>query len=258
MPTDAPHADPAHAPAGDDQSPDRIRAMFAAIAPAYDRLNHLFSGQLDRRWRRLAARAALAGLRPGLGGGWRLLDVATGTGDLARALARAAERETGPAAPPPTVLAADFTRPMLRRAQTKYGRAGFRWIEADGLRLPLPDACVDACTIAFGLRNMLDRPAALAEMARVVRPGGRAAILEFSQPRNRLVRGSYDFYSYKVMPRVGAWVSGSDAYRYLADSIREFYGPEELCERMRAVGLKTVRFRPLMLGVVALHVGTKA
>jgi demethylmenaquinone methyltransferase/2-methoxy-6-polyprenyl-1,4-benzoquinol methylase len=251
------------APAGDDQSPERIRGMFAAIAPTYDRLNHLLSGRLDRRWRALAARAAVEGLRPCR----RLLDVATGTGDLARALERAARREwrnaggssvNGNAAmTPPIIYGADFTRPMLVRAGSKYGWNGFRWIEADGMRLPLPDGAVDACTIAFGLRNMMDRAAALAEMARVVRPGGRVVILEFSRPTNPLVRTLYDFYSHRVLPRVGAWISGSDAYRYLAASIREFWGPTALVDQMRLAGLTDVRWRGLMLGVVCLHVGVK-
>jgi demethylmenaquinone methyltransferase/2-methoxy-6-polyprenyl-1,4-benzoquinol methylase len=261
------------APAGDEQSPEKIRAMFALISPVYDRLNHLFSGQLDRRWRRLAARAAVSGLRPGAAdglrpgaadglrpgtadGGWRLVDVATGTGDLARALAREAGLTDEGAGG--HVIGADFTRPMLARAGEKYGRGAFRWVEADGLRLPLADGAADACTIGFGLRNMVDREGGLAEMARVVRPGGRVAILEFSRPRSWIVRKTYDFYAYRVMPRVGAWLSRSDAYLYLADSIRGFWDAEALSEKMRAVGLTEVRFRSLMFGVVCLHVGVKS
>lgn len=237
-------------PTSVDQTPEAIRGMFGAITPTYDRLNFLFSGALDRRWRRRAAREAVAGLRPCA----RLLDVATGTGDLARALAEAARREVPGA--PPLVAGADFTRPMLREAARKYGRTA-AWIEADGLRLPLRSGEWDAVTIAFGLRNMADKPAALAELARVLRPGGRLAILEFSQPANPLFRALYDFYSFTVMPRVGHWISGSEAYLYLARSIRAFWGPAELSDAMRAAGLGQVRATALMGGVVYLHVGTK-
>jgi demethylmenaquinone methyltransferase/2-methoxy-6-polyprenyl-1,4-benzoquinol methylase len=232
-------------------APEKIRGMFGAITPTYDRLNLLFSGTLDRRWRRLAAREAIHGLNPCA----RLLDVATGTGDLAWELARTAEK----LAPgrQPRIAGADFTRPMLREAARKYGQA-FQWIEADGLRLPLGVGEWDAVTIGFGLRNMADKTAALAELARVVRPGGRVVILEFSQPRNPVFRRLYDFYSFAVMPRVGQWVSRSDAYLYLARSIRAFLTPRELSERMESVGLKDVRAIPLMFGVVYIHVGTKA
>lgn len=251
MTTDTPRETLAPAPAGNDQSPERIRGMFAAITPAYDRLNHLLSGQMDRRWRRIAADEAVRGLEPCR----RLLDVATGTGDLANALSQVVERSQNLR---PDIVGVDFTGPMLKQALKKYGTYGFRWIEGDGLHLPLPDAAFDACTIAFGLRNMVDRPRALAEMARVVRPGGRVVILEFSQPRNRLIRAGYDWYSYQVLPRVGAWLSGSRAYLYLADSIRDFWGAEELAEQMRRAGLTDVRYRPLMFGVVALHAAVRS
>ena len=236
---------PQTAPGARDQNPEKIRAMFRAITPSYDRLNRLFSGRLDQRWRRRAAHEATAGLRPCA----RLLDVATGTGDLAQALRRAA--------PGATVYGADFTHAMLAQATQKFAGPGFHWLEADGLRLPVGDGAFDAATIAFGLRNMTDRAAGLREMARAVRPGGRVAVLEFSQPRNRVYRAAYDFYSFRVMPRLGAWISGSDAYRYLAGSIREFWTPEELTRQMQEAGLGEVRAIELMFGTVYLHVGTK-
>lgn len=239
--------------------------MFQAITPTYDRLNRILSGSLDQRWRRRAAREALQGLAPCA----NLLDVATGTGDLAWELARTADRlhpdknqACHSGAPARNQIArvtgVDFTGAMLRQAQRKFGGGRFRWIEADGLRLPLEGGQFDALTIAFGLRNMVDKPAALAEFARVLRPGGRVAILEFSQPPNPLVRALYDFYSFTVLPQVGRLISGSDAYLYLAQSIREFWGPGELAQRLVHAGFKEVRAIPLMMGVVYLHVGVKA
>lgn len=222
-----------------------VRRMFGQIAPAYDLLNRLLSGRLDRRWRRLAACAATQQLSPCS----RLLDLATGTGDLAAALAHAA--------PAARVYGADFTRPMLARAAEKFGRGRFAWVEADAMALPFPAGCFDALTIAFGLRNMADRPAALAEMARVVRPGGRVVILEFGRPANRLWRALFEFYSFRVMPRIGRLVSGSMAYLYLARSIRGFWSRDELSGRMREVGLEGIRVTSILGGIVYLHIGTK-
>lgn len=223
-----------------------VRGMFAAITPAYDRLNRLFSGRLDTRWRRLAARAATEGLAPCA----RILDLATGTGDLAADLAQAA--------PGARVFGADFTRPMLDRAAAKFGHAQFDWIEADALALPFPDRFFDAATIAFGLRNIADRPRALAEMARVLRPGGRLAILEFGRPRNRLWRALFELYSFQIMPRVGRLISGSMAYLYLARSIREFWSADELAGQMAEAGVPATNVTPLLGGIVYLHVGVKS
>jgi demethylmenaquinone methyltransferase/2-methoxy-6-polyprenyl-1,4-benzoquinol methylase len=238
------------APAGDDQAPEAIRRMFADVSPTYDLLNRLLSGRMDQRWRRQAARSALDGLVPCR----RVLDLATGTGDLAGELARVAARRLPPA---PIVHGADFTGPMLKQAPRKLGWEGFRWTQADGLRLPYVDGAFDAVTIAFGLRNMADRQAGLAEMARVTRPGGRVVILEFSRPKNPIVRALDDAYARRVMPRVGAWISRSRAYFYLADSIREFWEPELLAERMGEAGLADARFRRLLFGIVCVHVGTR-
>ncbi|MCE5229878.1 ubiquinone/menaquinone biosynthesis methyltransferase [bacterium] len=222
-----------------------VRRMFGEITPAYDFLNRFFSGTFDRRWRSLAARAATEGLNPCA----RILDLATGTGDLAMDLAKAA--------PAARVHGADFTRPMLAHAAEKFGRGRFEWIEADAMALPFENDFFDALTIAFGLRNMDDRPGALAEMARVVRPGGRVAILEFGRPRNRIWRALFELYLFQIMPRVGRLVSGSMAYLYLAQSIRNFWSADELSAKMRAAGLGSVTATPLMGGIVYLHVGVK-
>jgi demethylmenaquinone methyltransferase/2-methoxy-6-polyprenyl-1,4-benzoquinol methylase len=235
---------------GEDQSPERIRGMFASITPTYDFLNRFFSGWWDERWRARAAWEALGGLEPCR----RVLDLATGTGDLARALRRAAAKAGAGGV---QFHGADFTRPMLRRAMAKLGGAPYHWIEADGLRLPYRAGAFDALTIGFGLRNMVDKEAALVEMARVVRPGGRVAILEFGQPHGRAVRRLYDLYAHKIMPRVGRWISGSDAYGYLTDSIREFWSSEMLAAAMRKAGFEQVRAKPMMFGIVNLHVGVR-
>lgn len=217
--------------------------MFAQISPTYDRLNHLFSGALDHHWRRVTARELTRGLSPCA----RILDVATGTGDLARALERRA--------PDANIIGLDFTRPMLDLAARKFEDRGMAWIEGDGLTLPVASESVDACSIAFGLRNMADKAAALREMRRVTRPGGRVAILEFSQPRNPIMQWLYDLYSFTIMPRLGKLISGSEAYLYLPESIRAFWSSEELARQMEAAGLRNIRMIPMTGGVVRLHIG---
>jgi len=246
-------------PAGTDQNSGAIRAMFGEITPTYDRLNILFSATIDRRWRKLAARELTRGLRPCA----RILDVATGTGDLANAVLKAAEGATGgPGHGPghgtkvgPNVVGADFTRPMLDEAAKKYGQGPFAWVEADGLKLPFAEGSFDGCCIAFGLRNMEDKKAGLAEMRRILRPGGRCVVLEFAQPGNAVVGALYDFYSKQIMPRVGRWVSGSDAYGYLTSSIREYWSPEKTASVMHEVGFGEVTFKRLTGGIAAIHVG---
>ncbi|MBI1784792.1 ubiquinone/menaquinone biosynthesis methyltransferase [Candidatus Sumerlaeota bacterium] len=218
--------------------------MFGQITPTYDRLNHLFSGWLDYLWRRRMAWEMTEGLDPCRA----ILDVATGTGDLAHAL-----RGRAPSA---AVTGLDFTRPMLLRAAQKYGASSSHlWIEGDGTNLPFADGSFDACCVAFGLRNMADRRAGLAEMRRVTRPGGRVGVLEFSQPSGPIIRRLYHFYSMRVMPRAGKILSGSDAYLYLPNSIRAFWTPDELASQLRGVGLVNVRWNLLTFGVAAIHLG---
>jgi len=229
---------------GTDQNPERIRAMFARITPRYDLLNRLLSAAQDGRWRRRLVEETTAGLEPCR----RLLDAATGTGDVAGAAFR--RRPTA------RVVGVDFSRPMLLRARTKFARRpAMAWIEADALRLPFRDGAFDAALVAFGLRNMVDRAAALSELGRVIRPGGRLGILEFFEPPSPLVRRVYGLYSSWVMPRVGRWVSGSEAYGYLPHSIRCFWSPEELGRAMRQSGLVRLRRWSLSAGIVGLHVG---
>jgi demethylmenaquinone methyltransferase/2-methoxy-6-polyprenyl-1,4-benzoquinol methylase len=219
--------------------------MFTQVSPTYDRLNILLSGAVDRTWRWRTARLLVRGLDPCR----RVLDVATGTGDLAKAVLK----QCPPAA---RITGVDFTRTMLDRAKDKLGAdGGFRWIEGDGTRLPFPGGRFDACCIGFGLRNIEDKPAALREMRRVLRPGGHLGVLEFYEPPNPLFRSLYNFYSFQVMPRVGKWLSGSDAYGYLTGSIRSYWSVEEAKRQMEAAGLIKVRAVSMTFGVAVLILG---
>ncbi len=233
---------------GPEQTARWVRRMFARIAPRYDLLNRLLSLGQDRRWRRLTALRVRQWLeRPGA----RALDLCCGTGDLLVFLARVSART---ARPDVLLAGCDFCRPMLRLARRKLPEAAL--LEADALRLPVPDASLDLVTVAFGFRNLADYHAGLAEMRRVLRPGGAAAILEFSQPTGRLLAPLYAWYSRCVLPRVGGWISGDpDAYRYLPESVSRFPGPEELARWMRDAGFRQVGFERFSGGIVALHLG---
>jgi demethylmenaquinone methyltransferase/2-methoxy-6-polyprenyl-1,4-benzoquinol methylase len=221
-----------------DKSPAAVASMFSRIAPRYDALNHLLSFNRDRRWRGRAARLVDAGRR-------RVLDLATGTGDLAAALA----------SPGRTVVGADFCVDMLARARRK--EAGRHLSAGDALALPFPDAAFDAVTIAFGVRNFADLGKGLAEMKRVLRPGGLLLILEFSQPTGA-AGAAYRVYADRILPRVGGFFSGSpEAYRYLHRSTLAWPGREALSGILRGAGFDDVVGRPLTFGVVALHTGRK-
>ncbi len=224
-----------------DASPPRIRAMFDRISPRYDLLNHLLSLNADVLWRRRAA-ALCAGAR-------RVLDVCTGTGDLALEVRRRSGAR---------VAGADFSRRMLRIGRRKAaGAVGF--LAADAARLPFRDGAFDACTAAFGLRNVADPARGIAEMARVVRPGGRVVILEFALPPHPLLRGGYLFYFDRILPCLGRMISGSaDAYRHLPDSVRGWPPPPELAAMMSRAGLRGVSFELLTGGIAALHSGARA
>jgi demethylmenaquinone methyltransferase / 2-methoxy-6-polyprenyl-1,4-benzoquinol methylase len=233
-----------------DKREERIRTMFSNIAPSYDFLNHLLSLQVDRLWRWRATRMV-----PPQGDA-PILDLCTGTGDLALAYDRAADGRV-------PIVGADFCRPMLVRAAAKASkrcaRERIRFCEADAQKLPFPDDFFQISTVAFGLRNVTDTDAGLAEMVRVTRPGGKVSILEFSQPRGAIFGRIYRFYFRYVLPVVGQMISRSrdNAYRYLPASVLEFPDGEALAARLRGHGLDNVMWRPLTFGVATLYVGTK-
>ena len=233
------------------REPERIAGMFDAIALRYDRLNHLLSGGLDRRWRRRAIRE----LR--LTGAERLLDVCTGTGDLA---IEAATHRAGSAR---TVVGMDFAGEMLRigrdklRAADLAGRVGL--VRADAMHLPVADGTFDAATVAFGIRNVADPLAGCRELHRVLVPGGRAAILEFGMPTMPGVAGLYAWYFRAVLPRVGRLISRhADAYDYLPASVSAFPSGESFVTILRQAGFSSVRYVPLVLGAVYLYVAERA
>jgi demethylmenaquinone methyltransferase/2-methoxy-6-polyprenyl-1,4-benzoquinol methylase len=228
--------------------PVSVNSMFARIARRYDVANHLLSGCMDFRWRRkLVAAVQRANPRD-------ILDLATGSGDVAFALG-------DKLAPSVAITGMDFCQPMLDEAEIKkrlsrrYENITFR--HGDGLALPLPDACVDAVTISFGLRNMADRHKALTEMHRVLRPGGRLFVLEFSQPA-RWFRPFYFFYLRHMLPLIAGGITGDRAaYVYLNETIEQFPGREALSAEIRAAGFSAFEARGLTLGSVALHEAKK-
>ena len=219
-----------------------VRGMFGRVAHRYDLANHLLSFNMDRYWRvHTVARVREVLARPEA----RILDICCGTGDLVRALQRGR-----PAGAP--VMGSDFCHPMLVAARAKVDSG--RLFEADALRLPLADAAIDLITVAFGFRNLANYEAGLREMRRVLRPGGVATILEFSQPPNPVFGALYRFYSRRMLPAVGGALSGSrDAYAYLPESVRKFPAPAELAAMLRAAGFSRVEFERLTGGIVALH-----
>jgi demethylmenaquinone methyltransferase/2-methoxy-6-polyprenyl-1,4-benzoquinol methylase len=223
-----------------------VRSMFGRLAHRYDLANHVLSLNIDRRWRRVTVERVRDVLcQPAA----VVLDICCGTGDLLMAL----ERERGAA-----VWGSDFCHPMLVAAGEKIARINgrSRLFEADALMLPLADASLDLITVAFGFRNLANYEAGLVEIRRVLRPGGRAAILEFSQPPNRAFSVLYNWYSRHLLPRIGGALTGSaEAYRYLPESVRKFPSAQELADRMRHVGFRDVRFERLTGGIVALHTG---
>jgi len=223
-----------------------VRGMFGRVAHRYDLANHLLSLNIDRYWRaRTVKRVRDTLCAPGA----KALDLCCGTGDLLLAL----EACRGGA-----VWGSDFCHPMLTAAAEKIARRGFHstLFESDALRIPVCDGSFDLVTVAFGFRNLANYAHGLDEMRRVLRPGGMAAILEFSQPPNPWFAALYNFYSRRVLPAVGCALSGSkDAYTYLPESVRKFPAPEELAANMRQAGFADVTFERLTGGIVCLHRG---
>jgi demethylmenaquinone methyltransferase/2-methoxy-6-polyprenyl-1,4-benzoquinol methylase len=217
--------------------PDAVRGMFDRIAPVYDAMNRVMTAGLDRSWRRLTVEAVV---QPGD----RVLDACCGTGDLAIA----AEREGG------IVTGLDFSPRMLERARKKSETV--TWIEGDLLALPFDDGSFDAATVGFGVRNVADLEAALAELHRVLRPGGRLAILEITQPRGGL-RPFFSLWFERIVPLLGKILPGGKAYTYLPASVRRFPGAEELAALLEQRGFEQVRFRLLGGTIVALHTGVR-
>jgi demethylmenaquinone methyltransferase/2-methoxy-6-polyprenyl-1,4-benzoquinol methylase len=215
--------------------------MFSRIAGSYDLLNRSLSLGIDQRWRRRAV--ALSGPIEGRD----VVDVCCGTGDLAALFAEGGAH----------VVGIDFTPEMLARAVPKGRKAGHTlFVHGDALRLPLPDACADVATVAFGIRNVADRKAGLAEMKRVLRPGGRLIVLEFSQPPGRVFGGLYSFYFTQVLPKLGGLVSGdSDAYSYLPRTVLAWPDPQQFQREFEAAGLVDCGHELLTRGIACLHFG---
>ena len=231
----------------EDQKAAKVAEVFHSVAARYDLMNDLMSAGMHRLWK--AFTVARAGLRPGM----RVLDVAGGTADLARAFARRVS-------PGGEVCLTDINASMLAVGRDRMIDDGLiaPAVQCDAEHLPFPDRSFDRVSVAFGLRNMTHKDRALTEMTRVLKPGGKLLVLEFSQVWKPLAP-LYDRYSFSVLPRLGEWVAGdSSSYRYLAESIRMHPDQETLAAMMREAGLVGVRYFNLCAGVVALHEGARA
>jgi demethylmenaquinone methyltransferase/2-methoxy-6-polyprenyl-1,4-benzoquinol methylase len=213
-----------------------VQRMFDRIAPVYDAMNRVMTVGLDQRWRRATVRATVQE-------GDRVLDACCGTGDLAVAARKARAGN---------VVGLDFSERMLERARRKAPE--LEWVQGDVLTLPFEDASFDAAVVGFGVRNVEDLEAALSELRRVLRPGGRLGILEITRPRGAL-KPFYKLWFDRIVPLLGRLLPGGDAYTYLPASVRRFPGPEELAELLGSCGFQAVRFRLFAGGIVALHVG---
>lgn len=227
----------------------RVRGVFDSVASRYDLMNDLMSGGAHRLWKRFAL--SLTGLRPGD----CALDVAGGSGDLTRGMCT----QVGPEG---LVVLSDINHAMLARGRDRLIDSGVvatvRYAQANAERLPFRDASFHCVMIGFGLRNVTDKAAALASMRRVLKPGGRLVVLEFSRPVDATLAQLYDSYSFKVLPKLGQLVAGdADSYRYLAESIRRHPDQETLLAMMQQAGLEDCRYTNLFGGIVAVHTGVR-
>jgi demethylmenaquinone methyltransferase/2-methoxy-6-polyprenyl-1,4-benzoquinol methylase len=234
-----------------DEKPALVRGVFDRVAPRYDLMNDLMSAGVHRIWKDMTA----ARLNPQPGE--LIVDCAGGTGDISRRLARLARkaqrRRGGPDA---RIAVVDFDHEMVKSGVERGGEPEILWSVGDAQRLPLPDGFADAYVIAFGLRNVTDIPAALAEARRVLKPGGRYLCLEFSRPTAQALRTAYDAYSFKLIPQIGEWVAKDrDAYQYLVESIRRFPDQPTLARMMGEAGFRRQGWTNFTGGVVALHHG---
>jgi demethylmenaquinone methyltransferase/2-methoxy-6-polyprenyl-1,4-benzoquinol methylase len=225
-----------------------VREMFSGIARRYDLLNHLLSMNIDKRWRSRVRKKLSDVLNDPAA---KVLDVACGTGDLAIELATGANAQ---------VLGTDFCRPMLEIAEDKTEalNLGIPYMEGDAMGLPFPDNTFDAVTIAFGLRNVSNWAGGIAELHRILKPGGRLVILEFSAPVVPGMKQAFNFYFANILPRIGGIVSGSrSAYEYLPDSVRKFPDQKNLARMMSESGFSAVGYENLTGGIAAIHSGIK-
>jgi demethylmenaquinone methyltransferase / 2-methoxy-6-polyprenyl-1,4-benzoquinol methylase len=215
--------------------PEAVRGMFDRIAPVYDVMNRVMTAGLDQRWRRLAAAEVVWP-------GDRVLDACCGTGDLAVECERRGGR----------VVGLDFSEPMLARARKKSG--AIEWVQGDALALPFENGAFDAATVGFGVRNLADLEGGLRELARILRPGGKLAVLEITRPRG-LLKPFFRLWFDVLVPLAGRVLPGGKAYTYLPASVRRFPGPDDLSALLERAGFEDVRYRLLGGGSVALHVG---
>jgi demethylmenaquinone methyltransferase/2-methoxy-6-polyprenyl-1,4-benzoquinol methylase len=245
--TDIDSATASAAAAGGAEKREYVKRIFSEIAPRYDLLNHVLSLNVDRRWRRKAI--ATLGVERDQAG--RYLDLCAGTMDVAAEISRLAGFRG-------MVIGADFAEPMLRAGAEKIKGSGIAPVAADAVQLPIASGQLAGAIVAFGIRNVAGLDESLREAFRVLVPGGRFVILEFSTPRIRVLRALYQFYFHRVLPLIGGLISGHrTAYQYLPRSVANFPVEEELARRMEAAGFAKVRWSGLSFGVAAIHVGER-